>query len=121
MITGLELALWDLKGRALGVPVYQLLGGKVRDAIPVYASGGPSLWPMEQTILKIEHYAKRGYRAVKLSTGFNELPPLTQLGLQVRMKQVPCPRARKLERLTELFTMLRREFRVDIDPAIDRH
>src|SRR5690606_27537479 len=30
---GVELALWDLKGKALGVPVYQLLGGKVREGV----------------------------------------------------------------------------------------
>ena len=121
VISGLELALWDLKGKALGVPVYQLLGGKVRDAIPVYASGGPSLWPMDETVKKIAHYAKLGYRAVKLSTGFYELPAPTQLGHQVRMKAVPCPHAKKIERLTELFTLLRREFGADIDLAIDGH
>jgi L-alanine-DL-glutamate epimerase-like enolase superfamily enzyme len=36
-LTGIELALWDLKGKALGVPVYELLGGKFRDKIRVYA------------------------------------------------------------------------------------
>ena len=38
-ISAIDLALWDLKGKALGVPVFELLGGKVRDAIPVYANG----------------------------------------------------------------------------------
>jgi galactonate dehydratase len=36
-ISGLDQALWDLKGRALGVPVWQLIGGKVRDRVQVYA------------------------------------------------------------------------------------
>lgn len=121
VISGLELALWDLKGKALNVPVYQLLGGKVRERIPVYASGGPSLWPLDQTVRKVAHYAKLGYRAVKLSTCFYELPPPSQLGHQVRMKAVPCEHGRKLERLTEAFTLLRREFGADIDLAIDGH
>ncbi|HZC26316.1 MAG TPA: mandelate racemase/muconate lactonizing enzyme family protein [Actinopolymorphaceae bacterium] len=36
-LTGIEIALWDLKGKALGVPVYELLGGKFRDEVRVYA------------------------------------------------------------------------------------
>lgn len=36
-ISGIETALWDLTGKLLGVPVWQLLGGKARDAVPVYA------------------------------------------------------------------------------------
>ncbi len=36
-LAGLEQALWDLKGRALGLPVWQMLGGKVRDSIRAYA------------------------------------------------------------------------------------
>ena len=36
-LTGIEIALWDLKGKALGLPVYELLGGKFRDEIRVYA------------------------------------------------------------------------------------
>jgi len=38
-LSAVEMALWDIKGKALGVPVYQLLGGKVRDSIPCYANG----------------------------------------------------------------------------------
>lgn len=36
-LSGLDQALWDLKGKRLGVPVWQLLGGQVRDRVPVYA------------------------------------------------------------------------------------
>ncbi|MBN2393791.1 MAG: galactonate dehydratase [Anaerolineae bacterium] len=38
-ISAIDLALWDIKGKALGVPVYELLGGKVRDRVPLYANG----------------------------------------------------------------------------------
>jgi galactonate dehydratase len=36
-LSGLDIALWDLKARKFGVPIYQLLGGKVRDKLKVYA------------------------------------------------------------------------------------
>ncbi|API55938.1 isomerase (plasmid) [Rhizobium leguminosarum] len=36
-MTGIDMALWDIKGKALGVPVWMLLGGKVRDRIPIYS------------------------------------------------------------------------------------
>jgi galactonate dehydratase len=39
-LTAVEIALWDLTGKALGVPVYQLLGGKTRDRIRVYCDSG---------------------------------------------------------------------------------
>lgn len=120
VISGLELALWDLKGKALGLPVYQLLGGKARDRIPVYASGGPSLWPLEDMVRKVDFYAKRGYRATKLSTGFFKLPPASATR-QERIAPVAFPFAKKLEVLTSAFERLRREFGADMDLAIDGH
>ena len=48
-LAGVEMALWDIKGKALGVPVWQLLGGKVRDRVPCYANGwfAPAVRPDE--------------------------------------------------------------------------
>lgn len=48
-LSGIEMALWDIKGKSLGAPVYQLLGGKMRDSIPCYANGwfAPAKTPEE--------------------------------------------------------------------------
>ncbi len=39
VVSGIDLALWDIKGKALGRPIYDLLGGKVRERVPLYANG----------------------------------------------------------------------------------
>lgn len=39
-LSGVDMALWDLRAQALGVPLYELLGGRVRERVPLYASGG---------------------------------------------------------------------------------
>lgn len=120
VISGIELALWDLKGKALGLPVYQLLGGKVRERISVYASGGPSLWPLDELVRKVEYYAKLGYRATKLSTGFYQLPRGAS-SHQGRIEAVPFPFAEKLQVLASEFERLRREFGAAMDLAVDGH
>jgi galactonate dehydratase len=58
-ISAIEQALWDIKGKALGVPVYELLGGKMRDKIRVYANG----WSFRCT--KPEEFAREAERVVK--------------------------------------------------------
>ena len=57
VLSAIDMALWDIKGKALGVPVYELLGGKVWDRIPVY---GHASTPEQAKAL-----VDRGYRAFK--------------------------------------------------------
>ena len=66
VMTALETALWDLVGKALGVPVYQLLGGKFRDKIRVYCdTAGSRLEPEEMGRRAKEDVEKYGFNAVK--------------------------------------------------------
>ncbi len=72
-----EMACWDIVGQALGVPVYQLLGGAVRQRIPAYANGW---YTVERTPAEFHAAAQkvvaRGYRALKVDpfgAGFYEL------------------------------------------------
>ena len=64
-ISGIEQALWDIKGKALGVPVYELLGGVCHDKMKVYCwIGGDQ--PDEVLQAAKEKY-EQGYRAVKMN------------------------------------------------------
>lgn len=76
-IAAIEIACWDIVGKALGVPVYQLLGGAVRDRIKAYANGW---YTVERTPEEFAEAARqavaRGYRALKLDpfgAGYYEL------------------------------------------------
>ena len=76
-IAVIEIACWDIMGQSLGKPVYQLLGGAVRDRIKAYANGW---YTVERTPHEFNQAAKRviekGYRALKLDpfgAGFYEL------------------------------------------------
>ncbi|HEU5329892.1 MAG TPA: hypothetical protein VFU78_17515, partial [Thermomicrobiales bacterium] len=62
-ISGIEAALWDLKGKVIGLPVYELLGGKHHDRLPAYATGGVSNWPLDRLLAKVDHYLSLGFRA----------------------------------------------------------
>jgi D-galactarolactone cycloisomerase len=69
-IAGIDIALWDVKGKAAGVPVYRLLGGENRPVF-TYATGGYYA-PGEPLTACAEEFARfvdAGYRAVKLKTG----------------------------------------------------
>ena len=60
VVSGLEIALWDIKGKALGVPVYELLGGKARDNIMVYSwIGGDRPKDVAAAALRDKKWASR--------------------------------------------------------------
>ncbi len=58
----LDLALWDLKGKALGVPVYELLGGLSRDHIECYSTGFPGKGSLKETARACVEAGFRAYR-----------------------------------------------------------
>jgi len=69
ILGGIEAALWDLKGKLEGVPVYQFLGGSKYERLPCYATGGPSNYPEDRLARKIDHYLSLGFRGIKLGVG----------------------------------------------------
>jgi L-alanine-DL-glutamate epimerase-like enolase superfamily enzyme len=69
-LSGIDIALWDLLGKALDQPVWRLLGGRLRERIPAYASGG---WaPVGGVGKQLRQYVDRGHRAVKMRVGLQD-------------------------------------------------
>ena len=74
-MSGVDIALWDLAGKAAGVPIYQLLGGAFRDLVRVYASGLPTVdfhAPDEEfanLAQEAEDIQREGYRGLKMALG----------------------------------------------------
>ncbi len=62
-ISAIDIALHDIKGKALGVPVYDLLGGKQRDRIPTFAS--TSAAPGEEMLAQAQQLRERGWDVIR--------------------------------------------------------
>lgn len=83
VMAGIEAAMWDLRGKELGLPVYKLLADQwknkfsnnpsissdIHQKIPCYASGGPSNYPLDVLTKKIDFYCSLGFKGVKLGCG----------------------------------------------------
>lgn len=63
-IAAIDMALWDIKGKVAGLPVYQLLGGKCRDGVSLYAHANGET--IEDTLDKAEQCIEQGFKAVRL-------------------------------------------------------
>src|SRR5579864_6871312 len=99
-LSGIDQALWDIKGKGLGVPVYELLGGPTRDRVRVYAHG--------DSVEALERGIAKGFTAFK--TGPAKKRPA---------RYIETPAA--VEYAAEQFAELRRAAGKDIDIAIDFH
>jgi mannonate dehydratase len=66
-IAAVDTALWDIKAKAAGLPLYQLLGGACRSAVRVY--GHASGETVEETIAEAGRYRDMGYSAIRLQSG----------------------------------------------------
>jgi galactonate dehydratase len=70
-LTGIDAALWDLRGKMHGVPVYELLGGRKHERLPAYATGGPCNYPLDKLAEKIDYYRTLGFLGLKVGAGFH--------------------------------------------------
>lgn len=68
-ISAIDMALWDLKGKILGAPLYQLLGGKQSERLPACASTHPKLAKIEDNAAELAQHIANGYRLVKAGFG----------------------------------------------------
>jgi galactonate dehydratase len=113
-ISAIEQALWDLKGKALGVPVYEMLGGKFRDKARVYANG----WSFrcatpDEFAREAERVVRDGYTAIKLYP----LASPEAAGPHGRLRHVSL---RALDRDAEKLTIARvKAVRDAVGPDID--
>jgi len=105
-LSGIDHALWDLKGRALGVPVYQLLGGKCRERIRVYQNPGGST-PEETAENALRLRERYGFTAFKT----NPLPP--------DQHERAWPRV--LEQVEAKMALLRDRLGYDVEIGLDPH
>ena len=64
-ISAIDMALWDIAGKALGAPVVQLLGGACRDRVPVYSTGGIGGSTREEVHKNVRQMMELGWRAAK--------------------------------------------------------
>ena len=71
-IAAVDMALWDIKGKALNTPVYNLLGGESRTGVMVY--GHANGRDIDETCDEVAKYKEMGYLAVRAQSGIPGLP-----------------------------------------------
>ncbi len=127
-IAAVDVALWDIKGKALNTPVYNLLGGKSRNGVMVYAhANGVDLG---QTVESAEQLIERGYLAVRAQSGIPGLASaygVAQDGqtYEPAQKGLPAESAwsteKYLRHVPMLFARLRDRFGDDVHLLHDCH
>lgn len=104
IVSGIEMALWDIKGKALGVPVYELLGGAARDKIKVYSWIGGDR-PSEVVDQARDRF-ERGFRAIKMNAT-EELHYIDSY--------------KKIDEVVERVASIRAAFGDELDIGVDFH
>ena len=127
-IAAVDTALWDIKGKSLHVPVYQLLGGASRDGVLVY--GHASGADIEDTVKEVAQYQALGYKAIRAQSGIPGLESTYGVGrgkMHYEPAEVDAPPENLwstdlyLNFVPQLFSRLRREFGEDVPLLHDAH
>lgn len=127
-ISAVDTALWDIKGKSLNVPVYQLLGGASRDAVLVYGHANGA--NVEETVKAVGEYLGLGYKAIRAQSGIPGLQSTYGVGrgkLHYEPAELDAPPENLwstdlyLNFVPQLFARLRKEFGEDIPLLHDVH
>jgi mannonate dehydratase len=127
-ISAVDTALWDIRGKTLNTPVYQLLGGRSRESVMVYGHANGA--DVEETVAAVARYVKLGYQAVRAQCGIPGLPSAYGVG-RGQLYYEPAEKGlapdnrwsseRYLNIVPGLFTRLREEFGDDLHLLHDAH
>jgi mannonate dehydratase len=127
-IAAVDTALWDIKGKVAGLPVYQLLGGRSREGVTVY--GHANAHTTDEVLAEVERYVAAGYRAVRVQTSVPGLTTTYGVGKD-KMFYEPADAAipteagwsteRYLAHVPTVFERVRREFGPDLKLLHDVH
>lgn len=113
-LSGLEIALWDLAGKALGLPVYQLMGGKFRDKIRIYCDSDMDVPIGEESDRKLPWIKAQGFTAMKID--------LDQATDPARFDQVNWTASNgEIDRMVKWVAYVRESIPAEMDLACDMH
>lgn len=104
IVSGFEMALWDIKGKALNVPIYELLGGSVRDNLRVYSWIGGDR--PDDVVAEAQDRVDRGFNAIKMN-GTEELHYVDSF--------------REIDKVVQRVAALRDKFGYSLDIGVDFH
>jgi len=127
-ISAVDTALWDLMGKRLNVPVYQLLGGAARDGVLVY--GHASGETIDDALAAVARFQQEGYRAIRVQSGIPGVPSTYGVAhapghYEPARKGLPPEQVWSTERylsfVPALFERVRAEFGPDLHLLHDVH
>ena len=124
-LSGLDEALWDIKGKRTSMPVYQLLGGKCRIAVDCYAhASGPTFEVLAENVQK---FIDQGFRHVRIQQGgyggvgtMPKEPDFRQAGFG-REEDMYMDQQTYLKRVPEMFEYIRKKCGEDVELLHDIH